>query len=223
MVPDPAEADLDFLDLEPEGPLDSALVWLHGLGADGRDFAPFFRDPAFSLPRARILLPHAPVRPVTMNGGLSMRGWYDIRDPDVTVEPDLPGIRDSARRIGALLEALEHLGLESTRIAVGGFSQGGVLALWTGLGYPRPLAGIAAASAYLPDDPPLAPVQRRTPLWLGHGRHDSLIPFTLGVAARERLRTLGASDPVWREYPMDHAVSENEMGDLTRWLGGILG
>ncbi|HKJ72235.1 MAG TPA: carboxylesterase [Gammaproteobacteria bacterium] len=216
-------ADLEYLDLAPAGPADRAVVWLHGLGADGHDFEPLFRGAAGLPAGTRVLLPHAPRRPVTVNGGMTMRAWYDIASPDLTGDADIAGIERSAERIGALLGELEAGGLPAERIVLGGFSQGGVLALWTGLGYPRPLAGVAALSAYLPGDPPLAPAQRETPVFQGHGRHDSLIPFALGEAARERLPALGAPPPEWHEYAMDHGVCDAEVADLLAWLGRVLG
>ncbi len=215
--------ELHFLDLRPQGPWNAAIVWLHGLGADGHDFAPFFSQSAWLPPETRVLLPHAPFRSVTLNMGFTMRAWYDIRNADLSAEPDRPGIQDSAARLGAFLKDLEEQGLDSHRIVLGGFSQGGVMALWTGLSYPRPLAGMAALSAYLPEDPPIEPIQRDSPLWLAHGRDDSLIPLALGTAMRDRLRRLGAQALEWREYPVDHGVSEAEINDLGRWLQGRLG
>ena len=213
---------LECLDLAPEGPVRAAVVWLHGLGADGHDFEPLFRNGPGLPAGTRVLLPHAPQQPVTINGGLRMRAWYDIVSADLTAEADLEGIERSAGRLRALLEGLEGAGLDPRRIVLGGFSQGGVLALWAGLAYPRPLAGIVALSAYLPADPPVASAQGETPLFLGHGRHGSLIPFALGEAARDRLPRLGAQAPEWRAYPMDHGVSEAEADDLFAWLGGVL-
>lgn len=216
------EAPPDYLELAAEGPPERAVVWLHGLGADGQDFAPLFRCPGRVPPGTRVVLPHAPPRPVTINSGARMRAWYDIATPDLTTEPDLPGIRASTQGIHALLEWLEREGLEATRVVLGGFSQGGVMALWAGLGYPRPLAGIAALSAYLPADPPLEPAQSQTPIFLAHGRHDTLIHPALGTEARNRLTDLGTSPPLWREYPIDHGVSEAEATELGAWLREVL-
>ena len=199
------------------------MVWLHGLGADGHDFDPLFRQYRDRLPAGlKVILPHAPARPVTINGGMTMRAWYDIRSPELTGDVDREGIRESAAAIGQILAELEGEGIAARRIVLGGFSQGGVLALWTGLGHGRSLAGIAGLSAYLPEDPPVAEAQRGTPLFLGHGRLDSLIPFSLGTAARDRLPDLGASIPAWHEYEMDHGVCGPEAEDLVDWLKGIL-
>lgn len=214
---------LERLDLHPQGAAQAAVVWLHGLGADGHDFEPLFRG-ATALPAAtRVVLPHAPEQPVTVNGGMRMRAWYDIVSPDLTADADIDGITRSAAAVGALLGELEADGIPAERIVLGGFSQGGVLALWAGLGHPRRLGGIAALSAYLPADPPVAGAQRATAIFQGHGRSDSLIPIHLGEAARDRLPELGARAPEWHAYGMDHGVSDAEIDDLFAWLGRVLG
>jgi len=212
---------LEGVTLESEGPAERAVIWLHGLGADGNDFAPLFREAA--LPRTRVVLPHAPVQPVTVNGGMAMRAWYDIQSPDVQQDPDLDGIRESAKRVTAVLAGLEAEGIAAGRIVLGGFSQGGVMALWAGLGFPRPLAGIAALSGYLPAEPPLAEAQQATPLFMAHGRQDSLIPFALGEAARDHLTGILEQPPRWRDYSIDHGVNEEEARELVTWLAEVLG
>lgn len=215
---------LDFI-ADGQGPARTAIVWLHGLGADGHDFEPLFRGAAAAgIPDGtRVVLPHAPQQPVTVNDGMRMRAWYDIASPDLTAAADLDGIARSAAAVGEVIAELEGDGLPAERIVLGGFSQGGVLALWTGLGYPRALAGIAALSAYLPAHPTVAEAQRATPIFQGHGRFDSLIPFALGEAARDRLPDLGTRAPEWHAYAMDHGVSDAEIADLLTWLGGVLG
>ncbi|MFP4560382.1 MAG: alpha/beta hydrolase [Thiohalorhabdus sp.] len=204
------------------GPASRAVVWLHGLGADGHDFVPLFQGVEERLPGMRVVLPHAPQQPVTLNGGMRMRAWYDIVSLETTAQQDLEGIRASAERVGGLLDELEEEGIPAERTVLGGFSQGAVLALWAGLGRPRPLAGIAALSGYLPADPPLAEAQRETPIFLGHGRHDGVVPFPLGEAARDRLRALGCSSVTWHPYELDHGVDAEEAGDLLGWLEGVL-
>jgi len=222
MAQDRQGTALECLDLAPADPARTAIVWLHGLGADGHDFEPLFRGAARLPAGTRVLLPHAPRQPVTVNGGMTMRAWYDIASPDLTGDPDLSGIRASAEQIIALIEGLEAEGIPAERIVLGGFSQGGVLALWTGLGFHRRLAGIAALSAYLPADPLVDPAQSATPVFQGHGQSDSLIPFALGEAARDRLPQLGARPPEWHAYPLDHGVSDAEVADLLAWLEGVL-
>ena len=219
---DEAKAPLETITLEAAAPARTAVVWLHGLGADGHDFAPLFRQAGPALAHTRVILPHAPVQPVTINGGMNMRAWYDIRSADLEGDVDRPGIEASRARVAALLEGLEAEGIPAERIVLGGFSQGAVLALWTGLGFPRRLAGIAALSGYLPGEPPLSEVQRATPVLMAHGRQDSLIPFALGEAARDRLGKLQEQPPRWRDYPMDHGVNEDEAAELMEWLGEVL-
>jgi phospholipase/carboxylesterase len=223
MAANDAGTALERLDLKPQGPVRAAIIWLHGLGADGHDFEPLFRDAAGIPEGTRVVLPHAPQQPVTINGGMRMRAWYDIASPDLTADPDLDGIARSAAAVGELLAELEADGIPAERTVLGGFSQGGVLALWTGLGYPRGLAGIAALSAYLPAAPPVTAAQQGTPIFQGHGRSDSLIPMALGEAARDRLPALGARNPEWHAYGMDHGVCDAEIADLVAWLGRGLG
>ncbi|KPV39540.1 hypothetical protein AN478_10330 [Thiohalorhabdus denitrificans] len=208
---------------EDGGSASRAVVWLHGLGADGHDFAPLFQGVEERLPGLRVVLPHAPQRPVTLNGGMRMRAWYDIVSLEPDAEQDLDGIRASATLVGGLLDELEGEGIPAERTILGGFSQGAALALWTGLGRPRPLAGIVALSGYLPADPPLAEAQRETPIFLGHGRHDGVVPFPLGETARDRLRTLGCRSVTWNPYELDHGVDAEEAGDLLAWVEGVLG
>ncbi|MFA9461523.1 alpha/beta hydrolase [Thiohalorhabdus sp. Cl-TMA] len=220
---EPSETPLEHLDLAPEqGPARAAVIWLHGLGADGHDFAPLFRGIGNRLPGVRVLLPHAPEQPVTINGGMRMRAWYDVVNPDLTVEPDLAGIHRSARAVERLVEMLESAGIPAERTVIGGFSQGALVALWTGLGLSRSLAGIAGLSGYLPAEPPLAEVQKETPIFLGHGRHDGIVPFPEGEAARDRLRALGCREPVWHPYSIDHGVNADEADDLLAWVGAVL-
>jgi len=214
---------LERVQLNATADADSAVIWLHGLGADGNDFAPLFQGAGGALAHTRILLPHAPVQPVTINGGMTMRAWYDIESPDLRETPDLAGIRHSAQQVADLIRELEGDGIPAARIVLGGFSQGAVMALWTGLGFPRRLAGIAALSGYLPADPPMDDAQGATPVFMAHGRQDSLIPFHLGEAARDRLADRLDQPPRWRAYPMDHGVNEDEAAELLAWLGEVLG
>lgn len=201
----------------------SVLVWLHGLGADGHDFEPLFRDWTGLAGGLRVELPHAPARPVTVNNGLTLRAWYDIASPALTEDVDWPGIAESAALIGQRVRAAAERCGDSRRVVLGGFSQGAVMALWTGLALDIPLGGIAALSGYLPGDPQVAEAQRDTPLFLAHGQSDPLIPFSLGQSARDRLAELGTAEPEWHAYALEHAVSEAEAADLQRWLLGVLG
>jgi phospholipase/carboxylesterase len=205
----------------------ASVIWLHGLGADGHDFEPIV--PELDLPRApavRFVFPHAPVRPVTINAGLPMRAWFDILGLDRRLRQDEAGVRDSAARIGALLEREEiERGVDPGRIVLAGFSQGGAMALHVGLRYPRKLAGIMALSCFLPLADRLqaerSAAAADVPVFLAHGRYDPVLPMELGAAARELLEDLGLAVE-WRDYAMPHAVCPEEIFDIARWLKRVL-
>lgn len=203
-----------------------SVIWLHGLGADGHDFEPIV--PELRLPAdlpLRFVFPHAPVRPVTMNGGMAMRAWYDIFSIDRDGPIDEEGIRESASTLEALIEREHSRGVPYDRIVVAGFSQGGAIASFTGLGYPEKLAGLMVLSAYLPLQSTiaaeLAEAQRSQPkdlrIFMAHGTLDPVLPFQLGTQSRDAMRDLGFSVE-WFEYPMPHAVCPEEIADISRWL-----
>ena len=213
--------------LEPVEPAQASLILLHGLGADGWDFVPIVGELGLpdTLP-VRFIFPHAPMRPVTVNAGYVMRAWYDIRDftPEGRADPE--GLADSVRMVNACLEQQIASGVESRRIVLAGFSQGGAVALEAGLRYPRQLAGLLALSTYLPFPARLAAEQSAanaaTPILMCHGRMDPVVPVAMGLEARDALVALGY--PVeWREYPMQHEVCGPEIAEVSRWLKGILG
>jgi phospholipase/carboxylesterase len=215
---------LDRIQLETDTDPDAAIVWLHGLGADGSDFEAIV--PELALPagtRWRFLFPHAPVRPVTINGGMRMRAWYDI-DPRAPLAGE-GDIRASADAVAALVEEQLAAGIDSRRIVLAGFSQGGVIALHLGLRYQRPLAGIVALSTYLHDPERLTDELRLentdTPIFFAHGLADPMIPITRAVTSREVLRKL-AYRVEWHEYAMGHAVCTAEIRDLSRWFSSAL-
>ena len=216
---------LETVERQPDGPADAAVIWLHGLGADGRDFADL--PPQLGIPpdtAVRYVFPHAPHRPVTMNMGLPMRAWYDIRRVGERGW-DVAGIRRSAAAVAALIAGEIERGVPASRIVLAGFSQGAAMALFTGLRYPEPLAGIIALSGYLllPDALPdeASPANRRIEIFQAHGRHDEVVPHALGHGSAERLQAAGY--PVeWREYAMAHHVCPEEVRDIGRWLAGRL-
>ncbi|HEY5719536.1 MAG TPA: carboxylesterase [Gammaproteobacteria bacterium] len=220
------DLDTPAVVVAPAGPVRAGVVWLHGLGADGHDFAPLV--PELRLPPAlgvRFVLPHAAPRPVTVNGGMVMRAWYDILELDLARRVDLAQVDASAAAVHALLDAEVAAGIPPERLVLAGFSQGGVVALRAGLAYPRRLAGIIGCSCYLADPHGLAalaaPANRATPVLLAHGRHDPLVPLALGEAARDAVGALG--NPVeWHAYPMEHAVCAEQVADLRRWLQRVL-
>jgi len=203
---------------------DAVVIWLHGLGADGHDFEPIV--PELRLPaehRIRFVFPHAPVRPVTINGGMEMRAWYDI-DPRSPLSGDAD-VRASAAAIAELVTEQEMAGIDSRRIVLAGFSQGGVIALHLGLRHERPLAGLMALSTYLHDPEHLTDELRLenadVPILMAHGLADPMIPITRAVTSREVLKQLGYRVQ-WQEYAMGHGVCLEEIRDIARWLAGVL-
>ncbi len=208
--------------LEPEQPANAAVIWLHGLGADGNDFVPIV--PELRLPpaiRARFVFPNAPVRPITINGGMSMRGWYDILSLTRADQQDEPGILASAAAVQQLIDAQAAAGIARRRIVLAGFSQGGAIALHTGLRQPQALAGILALSTYLPLHTrilsELTAAGRATPILMCHGLYDNVLPLALGSSSRDGLRQLGCTVE-WRDYPMQHQVCEEEIAEIAAWL-----
>jgi len=200
-----------------------SVIWLHGLGADGNDFAPIVPelvDPAW--PALRFVFPHAPVRPVTINNGMSMRAWYDITGFDLESRQDEAGIRASVASTEALIAREHARGLPSERIILAGFSQGGAIALSAGVRHAEKLAGIVALSTYLPISATVAAERHAanaaTPIFWGHGTADPVVVLQRGTDSRNTLQALGY--PVdWHTYPMAHAVCAEEIGDLRHWLG----
>ena len=220
---------LPCVEVEPQpGPARSAVLWLHGLGADGHDFepiVPYLRvDPSRS---ARFVFPHAPKRAVTINMGLIMPAWYDIRDLSREGEIDERGIRESTEQVRALIVRENARGIETSRIVLAGFSQGGAIALHAGLRHPETLAGILALSCYLIRGETLeterSEANRATPVFQAHGTQDPIVPLEAGLAARDRLVELGYGVD-WRTYPIAHEVGPAEITDVGRtleaWLGG---
>jgi len=215
---------LDAVTAEPEAEAAGAVIWLHGLGASGRDFEPVLPLLPLSRMGVRVVLPHAPPKPVTLNMGMIMPAWYDIRSLEDRRDEDAAGIRASAARIEALIAVEKAKGIPASRIALVGFSQGGAMALYAGLRHAETLAGIASLSAYLVLAESLeaerASANARTPVFLAHGTLDPVVPVGGGALSRDRLKDLG--QPVeWREYPMEHQVCEQELGDLAAWFKKI--
>ena len=217
---------MDALEIVTGKAPDSAVIWLHGLGADGHDFAPIV--PELGLPssaKVRFIFPHAPMLPVTINGGYVMPAWYDVKSLDLSQEEDAAGIQSSQRQLEALLRHELERGIASTRIVLAGFSQGGAIALHTGLRYAAPLAGVLALSTYLPLPHTLrteaSPANTALPLFMAHGTADSVIPLAHGAASRDLLRQDGHAVE-WHEYPMAHSVCAEEISDIGMWLTRIL-
>jgi phospholipase/carboxylesterase len=218
---------LEAIEIETAPNPDAAVVWMHGLGADGHDFEPIV--PELRLPastRVRFVFPHAPLRPVTINQGHVMRAWYDIRALAGVRREDEAGVRQSARQVEALLARERQRGIAARRIVVAGFSQGGAMALHVGLRHPDRLAGILALSCYLPLantlDTELSPANRDVPIFWAHGLHDPMIPQAMAEQGRAQLGELGYRID-WHQYPIPHSVSAEEIADVARWLERVLG
>ncbi len=204
----------------------AAVIWLHGLGADGHDFEPIVPELVRAhWPPIRFVFPHAPFRPVTINGGMAMRAWYDILGLELAAREDERGIRDSLARVAALIEREERRGIPPDRLFLAGFSQGGAITLATLIRRARPLRGAIALSTYLPlaaSSVAEATVEsRQTPVFMAHGRFDPVVPEALARASREHLRALGYRVE-WKSYAMAHQVSSEEVADLGDWLDARL-
>lgn len=218
---------LDCVELEPETPATASVIWLHGLGADGNDFVPIV--PELRLPDAmavRFVFPHAPVRPVTLNGGMKMRAWYDILGLDRNAREDAQGIRESQAQIEALIRRENGRGIPSERIVLAGFSQGGAVTLQAGLRYPEKLAGLMVLSSYLTQRDSLAseaaPANRDIPILMAHGTMDYMLPVQLGESSRDYLQQAGYAIE-WHAYAMEHQVCAEEIRDVSLWLQRALG
>ncbi|HHP7235137.1 MAG TPA: alpha/beta hydrolase [Desulfobacterales bacterium] len=218
---------LDCVEIDPDGETSAVVIWLHGLGADGHDFEAIV--PELRLPDempVRFVFPHAPRRPVTINFSMVMRAWYDIVEMDVARKIDFENFLESAERLKDLIARERQSGIPSERILLAGFSQGGAVALHTGLRYEEPLAGIMALSTYLPTVEQLAKERNlanaAVPVFMAHGRYDSMIPIDNATVARETMESLGY--PVeWHAYPIEHQVSMEEIRDIRNWLLTVLG
>ena len=197
-----------------------SIIWLHGLGADGEDFIPIAEE--MDLPVAvRYLFPHAPKRPVTINGGFIMRAWYDIADATIDAQQDAAGIRAAQAAIETLIAQEMQRGNAPENIYLAGFSQGGAIALHTGLRHTRQLGGIIALSTYLllaeTLEQEASTTAQNIPIFMAHGRSDPVVPYALGKASAEKLRELGYQ-PEWHEYAMPHSVCMEEVRDVAAWL-----
>jgi phospholipase/carboxylesterase len=201
-----------------------SIIWLHGLGADGHDFESMVDE--LNLPVAvRYIFPHAPQRPVTINNGFVMRAWYDIAHPNIDARQDEEGIRNSQRFIEALIAQEVARGMLPGNIFLAGFSQGGAIALHTGLRQTVPLGGILALSTYLPltdkINRELSANAKETPIFMAHGSIDTVVPCSLGAASKNVLIELGCAVE-WHEYPMSHSLCIPELRDIESWLNGQL-
>ena len=214
---------LPAVEIDPPGRPEGAVVWLHGLGADGHDFEPIV--PILGLPRARFVFPHAPAMPVTINGGMVMPAWYDIVTIGAGAEKE-PDVRRSAAQIRALVEREEHSGVPADRIILAGFSQGAAMALHVGTRYPRALRGIMVLSGYEVlarlREREEAIANRATPMLFCHGTADPVVPIAAGRMAYEA-HARPDRPAEWHEFPMGHEVSPSELTVIRQWLGARFG
>jgi phospholipase/carboxylesterase len=217
---------LPHLELETAPNPTASIVWMHGLGADGNDFVPIVDEMELPARPIRFVFPHAPVRAVTINGGFQMRAWYDVVTDDFSRREDEAGVHESQEMIEALIRRENERGIPCGDIVLAGFSQGGAMALHTGLRYPERLAGILALSTYVPISKTLeaemSPANRDVPIFMAHGTADPVIPLWLAGSSRQLLERLGY-DVQWHEYEMGHSVMWEEVADISRWLQRVLG
>ncbi len=214
----------DAVVVEPQGPADSAVIWLHGLGASGHDFEPAV--PLLGLSQfTRFIFPHAPEIPVTVNGGMVMPAWYDIEHMDIERTIDVAGIQQSSDRVDRIIESQIEVGIPASRIFLVGFSQGGAVALYAGVRSKAPLAGVLALSTYWvgAQDPALRPGRdpAELPIEIHHGNFDPVVPFMLGEQAKSSLEGLGYS-VTFQAYPMEHNVVPEQLRAIGQWMASHL-
>lgn len=216
---------LDYIEKTTSEPATMSVVWLHGLGADCYDFHDIV--PLLELPKTlgvRFLFPNAPVMAVTCNGGMRMRAWYDIVRIGPSYKDDIEGIQRSAEALAKLVEHEMQRGIPSDRIVLAGFSQGGAVSLFTGLRYPRPLAGIIALSTYLPATERLQqdahPANKKIPILMMHGLHDAIVPIAFAKQSLHLLLSLEYK-VLWRDFPMPHSVCAEQLREIGKWLAAL--
>jgi len=219
-------SELDSIIIETKAEPDAAIIWLHGLGADGNDFVPIVEQ--LQLPShyaLRFIFPNAPVRPISINQGYPMPGWYDISSLSITEQEDEAGIKESSTILKQICQQQEASGIDSRRIVVAGFSQGGAIALHCGSRYPKPLAGIMALSTYLPLPDSLADeisdYASEVPVFMAHGRQDDVVAYNNGKQSMALLEEYNI-DVNWHEYDMAHSVCMEEIHHIRQWLTEIL-
>jgi phospholipase/carboxylesterase len=218
---------LETLELETAPSPGATIIVLHGLGADGNDFVPICDELDLApVGPVRFVFPHAPIRPVTINGGYRMRAWYDVLGTDIARREDEAGLREAQAEIAALIEREGERGVPASRVVLMGFSQGCAVTLLTGLRHGERLAGLACLSGYLPLAERTAAersdANALVPIFMAHGHHDPVIPIARATASRDALVALGYTVE-WHAYPMQHAVSPQEISDLNRFLLQVLG
>jgi phospholipase/carboxylesterase len=215
----------DAIEIETAPNPATSVIWLHGLGADGNDFVPIVGELELPAAPIRFVFPHAPLQPVTINNGMVMRAWYDILGADLARREDERGVHASQGLVEALIAREKARGIAARRILLAGFSQGGAIALQTGLRHPERLAGIMALSTYVPIAESLAAeahaANRDVPIFMAHGLYDPIVPVAAARRSRALLERLGYAVE-WHEYPMPHSVAREELDDIGAWLARAL-
>jgi phospholipase/carboxylesterase len=222
---------LEFIELTTGPAPTASVIWLHGLGANGWDFVSIVKElEVNTLPGlaggVRFSFPHAPLRPVTINNGMTMPAWYDIKMVDLVRQEDEAGTRVSQGQIEQLIAREKERGIPASRIVLAGFSQGGAITLQTGLRHAERLAGLMVLSSYLPLAGSVAaeaaPANRDVPIFMAHGTNDPVVVLNRATASRQQLETLGYRVQ-WHDYPMEHSVCMEEVEDIRAWLGEVIG
>ena len=218
---------LEHIQIETNDHPDIAIIWMHGLGADGNDFVPMVRELDLTgLPGIRFIFPHANTMPVTINNGYVMRSWYDITGLELGRREDENGLRASQKDIEAFIEREKARGIPASRIILAGFSQGCAMTIQTGLRHPEPLAGLLCLSGYVPLSANVATERsdagKSTPIFMAHGRYDNVVPFNRAEASRDLLVSLGYQVE-WHEYAMQHTLCLEEVQHISAWLKKVLG
>lgn len=220
-----SQMNIDTIEIEPTTKATRSVIVLHGLGADGNDFVPII--PELKLAQSlniRFIFPHAPIIPVTINSGYKMRAWYDIYGVAIADKIDEFGISQSVKAVGDLIEKEVSRGVPTENIILAGFSQGAVIALSTGLTYPKKLGGIIALSGYLPAADKVfqraTSINKHTPIFIGHGTEDPMVSYTLGKSCAVALEQAGYAID-FHSYPMPHSVCAEEVSDIKHWIEKI--
>jgi phospholipase/carboxylesterase len=218
---------LEHIQIETNDNPEIAIIWMHGLSADGNDFVPMVRELDLTgLPGIRFIFPHANTMPVTINNGYVMRSWYDITGLELGRREDENGLRASQKDIEAFIEREKARGIPASRIILAGFSQGCAMTIQTGLRHPEQLAGLLCLSGYVPLSARLAiertDASKATPIFMAHGRYDNVVPFNRAEASRDLLVSLGYQLE-WHEYAMQHTLCLEEVQHISAWLKKVLG
>lgn len=216
---------MDAVVINPKERHESTIIWMHGLGADGHDFAPIVPSIRFDKANhVKYIFPHAPIRPVTLNGGMPMRAWFDLDELSKRVSLDVEGIYDSVDRIKKIIDAEIDAGISSDKIILAGFSQGASIATATALHYPKQLGGVMCLSGLIVDNKAMAPdpsIQQKAPFFMAHGVSDQVIPIQMGVSSCDVVRRWGL-DVDWHQYDMAHSVCPEEVQDISNFLNRVL-